>query len=160
MRILISIVIVLLLVGLLVMEGMKAWNRIIFKFNFKGIDLATINLDSLAATGQTSGRLLLGITITNNNPFAIPFDKMKVWLYYDNTLIAESSGNLYAQSYSLAPNGGQVDVTDYVNVHLNSASAKLVKEAVSKQNPKVNYTVKINVFGIALTYSDYFSATI
>ena len=160
MKILIAILIVLLLAGLAVLEGIKAWNRIVFKFAFKGIDLSTINFESLAATGQTSGRLLLGINITNNNPFAIPFDKMKVWLYYDNTLIAESSGYLYAQSYNLAKNGGTVDVTDYVNVHINSASAKLVRAAVSKQNPKVNYTVKINVFGIALTYEDFFLASI
>lgn len=154
------LIIIVAILALAAVWGMTAWNRINFKFSFRGIDLSTIDLASLTASGQTSGKLLLGVTIKNDNPFAISFDKMKVWLYYDNTIIAESSGNLYAQSFNLKANGGTVDVTDYVNVHINTATAKLIKDTVSKQNPKVNYTVKINVWGISLTYSDYFIASI
>lgn len=84
---------------------------------------------------------------------------MKVWLNYDNTLIAESSGNLYAQEFRL-PANGFIDVTDYVNVYLNQAVAKLAKEVGLGNKPKVNYTVKINVFRVSITYNDYFLAEI
>lgn len=154
------LVIVIGIIVLAVVEAMKVWNKIVFKLSFRGIDLSTLDLASLTASGQTSGKLLLGLNIINNSRFSIPFDKMKVWLYYDNTLIAESSGNLYAQSYNLKANGGTIDVTDYVDVHINSASGKLIKDAVSQKNTKVNYTVKITVFGIPLTYSDYFVVVI
>lgn len=151
--------VLVVLIAVAVSYAIKTWNRIVFTFAFKGIDLSTLNIQSLLASGQTSARLLLGVNIKNRNDFSIPFDKMKVWLYYENTLIAESSGNLYAQSFRI-PANGEIDVTDYVNVYINQASGKLVKEAVAKKDPKVNYTVKITIFGLRLTYSDYFEAKI
>lgn len=159
MRILATIVILVVLIAISVAYAIKTWNRIVFTFAFKGIDLSTINIQALLASGQTNARLLLGVNIKNMNGFSIPFDKMKVWLNYDGVLIAESSGYLYAQSFNL-PANGEIDVTDYVNVYINQASGKLVKEAVAKNNPKVNYTVKITVFGLRLTYSDFFEAKI
>lgn len=168
-----TLIIVTIVVGILILAaiwGMKAWDKILFKLSFKGIDLSTIDLASLASLGQTSGKLLLGIKITNNNSFDIPFDKMKVLLYYDGTLIAETSGYLSAQSFKSLSGSDKIlnvgsgvtvnEVTDYVNVHINSASAKLIKDAISKQSPKVNYTVQLSVFNVPLTYSDYFIASI
>lgn len=170
MKTLITLAIVVGILIIAIIWGMKAWNKILFKLSFEGIDLSTIDLASLASFGQTSGKLLLGIQITNNNPFDIPFDKMKTFLYYDGTLIAESSGNLSAQSFKSLASSDKIlnvgngvivkEVTDYVNVHINSASAKLIKDTVAKQNPKVNYTVQLSVFGVPLTYSDYFIASI
>lgn len=170
MKTFITIVIVAGIIILLAIWGIKAWNKILFKLSFRGIDLSTIDLSSLTSLGQTSGKLLLGIKITNNNPFDIPFDKMKTLLYYDGTLIAETSGNLSAQSFKSLAGGDKIlnvgsgitvnEITDYVNVHINSASAKLVKDALSNQSPKVNYTVQLSVFGVPLTYSDYFIASI
>lgn len=154
----IAVIIIAILV-IVAVYILKVWNNIVFKFAFKGVDLSTLDLGSLAASGQTSGKLLLGLNIENHNSFSIPFDKMKVWLYYDNTLIAESSGYLYARSFKL-PANGKIDVTDYVSVYINSASGKLLKEVASKNDPKVYYKVKITIFGLQLTYEDYFVATI
>lgn len=159
MRIFAVIVILVVLIALGVAYATKAWNKIVFKFSFKGLDFNTINFPALLATGQTEAKVLLGMNIKNDNPFSIPFSKMKVWLYYDNTLIAESSGLLYAKSFVLPANGGSIDVDDYVNVYINQASGKLGKEVVAKSNPKVNYTVKLNIFGIKLTYTDFFVAS-
>lgn len=158
-RILAVIVVLVVLLALAGAYAVRAWNRIVFKFAFKGLDFNTINFQSLLATGQTTAKLLLGMNIRNDNPFAIPFDKMKVWLYYDNVLIAESSGILYAKSFVLPANGGVVDVDDYVNVYINQASGKLGKEVVAKSNPKINYTVKVTIFRIRLTYTDFFVAS-
>lgn len=159
MRILAVIVVLVVLVAVGTAYAMRVWNKIVFKFAFKGLDLTTIDIQTLISSGQTNARLLLGVNIKNDNNFSIPFDKMKVWLNYEGTLVAESSGILYAQSFNV-PAGGSIDVTDYVNVYVNQASAKLVKLTVSKQNPKVEYTVKISIFGLRLTYTDYFIATI
>ena len=155
-----SIVILVVLLAVGGAYAVRAWNRIVFKFAFKGLDFSTINFQSLVATGQTSAKLLLVVNIRNDNPFSIPFNKMKIWLNYENTLIAESSGILYAKSFVLPPNGGVVDVDDYVNVYLNKASGNLLNEVRKKSNPKVEYTVKISVFRIKLTYTDFFVATV
>lgn len=158
-RVLAVIVILVVLLALAGAYAVKSWNRIVFKFAFKGLDFSTINFQSLLATGQTSAKLLLGVNIRNDNPFAIPFDKMKIWLNYENTLIAESSGLLYAKSFVLPANGGTVDVDDYVNVYINKASGNLLAEVAKKSNPKVEYTVKISIFKIRLTYTDFFIAS-
>lgn len=156
MRIFAVIVVLVVLLALGGAYAARAWNRIVFKFAFKGFDFSTINFQSLVATGQTSAKLLLGVNIRNDNPFAIPFDKMKVWLNYEGVLIAESSGLLYAKSFLLPKNGGIVDVDDYVNVYINKASGNLLSEVAKKSNPKVEYTVKISIFNIRLTYTDFF----
>lgn len=151
-----------IIVGIIVLAViwvMIIWNRVIFSLSFKGIDLSAFDINSLLGSGQTEAKLLLNVNIQNKNGFAIPFKEMKAWLYYDNTLIAETSGYLYAQSFNIAGNG-HVDVSDYVNVHVNSASANLVKSAVLKQNPSVNYTVKVSVFRVPLTYSASFNASV
>lgn len=158
-RVLAVIVVLVVLLALAGAYAVRAWNRIVFKFAFKGLDFSTINFQSLLATGQTTAKILLGMNIRNDNPFSIPFSKMKVWLYYENVLIAESSGMLYAQSFVLPANGGVVDVDDYVNVYVNQASGRLGKEVVAKNNPRVDYTVKVTILGIRLTYTDFFIAS-
>lgn len=146
------IVVILVLAGI---WGMTAWNKIIFTFSFRGIDLSQLSFDSLTSSGETSTKLILNLGIKNNNSFSIPFKNMKVWMYYDKTVIAETSSDLASKTF-LIPANGKIDITDAVNIHFNSASIKLLKEAALKKGPKVDYTVKVNVFGIALTYSDYF----
>lgn len=150
--------IIAIIVGILVLAaiwGMTAWNKIVFTFSFKGVDLSQLDMTSLAGIGQTSTKLILNLNVKNNNGFSIPFKDMKVWMSYDKTVIAETSSELAAKTF-LIPAHGHIDVTDAVNVHLNSASITLIKQAALKKNPRVDYTVKVNVFGVSLTYTDWF----
>lgn len=154
-----AVEIIAIILVILILAGVWIWSKIVFTLGFKGIDLSSFDINSLLGTGQTESKLLLNVNIKNGSPVSIPFNKMQASLYYDNTLIAESSGNLYAQSFNL-PAYGSKDISDYVNVHINPASIDLIKSAVLKQNPNVNYTVKVNVFGIPLTYSSSFNASV
>lgn len=149
------IAIIVGIIALAVIWGMTAWNKIIFTFSFKGVDLSQFNLSSLTGLGQTSAKLTLNLNIKNNNGFAIPLKNVKVWMSYENTVIAETSSDLATKTF-LIPAHGQIGVPDEVNVHLNQASINLLKQAAMKKNPRVDYTVKVNVFGISLTYTDYF----
>lgn len=153
-----TIGILAIIVGILVLAGiwgMTAWNRIIFTFGFRGVDLSQFDINALTGTGQTSTKLVLNLNVKNNNSFSIPFKDMKVWMSYGSTVVAETSQDLSSRTF-LIPAHGYIDVTDAVNIHINSASIALVKEAALKRNPRVDYTVKVKVFGVALTYSDWF----
>lgn len=155
MRTLVILAVVLGIAVIAVVHAMRIWNRIVFTFSFRGVDLSQFSFESLTSFGSTSANLILSLNIRNNNSFSIPVKDMKVVMYYNGTVVAETSNELAEKKFEIPANGSK-DITDKVNVHLNSASIRLLKEAIAKKSPKVNYTVKVKVFGIGLTYSDYF----
>ena len=156
MRSLGMLVIVILVVAIVlaIAYGIRAWDKVVFKVNLTGVDLSQFNLTSLIATGQTEVKLIMNLTVKNDNSFAIPFKNMKGVLYYDKVVIGETSSDLAARSFRI-PAHGTENIPDAVTIYLNQTGLRLIKEAVSKNNPRVDYIFKVNVFGVQLTYSDY-----
>lgn len=148
----IAAIVLLLVLGYLYIK--KIWGKISFVFTFKGIDLGNIDLTNLTGT---NAKIRVGLKVMNDNNFAIPFRKVRAWMYYENTLIAQTSEDLSAKTFEV-PANGVIEVEDSVNTYINSASLRLIKEIVNKTNPAISYKIKINVFGIPFSYSDYFLA--
>lgn len=148
----IAAIVLLLVLGYLYVK--KIWDKISFVLSFKGIDLGNIDLSNLTGT---NAKIRVGLKVMNNNNFAIPFRKVRAWMYYDNTLIAQTSEDLSSKTFEV-PANGVIEVDDSVNTYINNASLKLIKEIVAKTNPAINYKIKINVFGIPFSYSDSFNA--
>lgn len=151
----ILIIVLLLVLGYLYMKSV--WNKISFVIAFKGIDFGTINISDLDNIGQTNTKIRLGLKVSNGNNFSIPFTNLRAWLYYDNTLIAQTTEELASRTFR-SPANGIIEVEDLVNVYLNPSSIQLIKEIANKTNPAISYSVKLNVFGIPFSHSDYFKA--
>lgn len=182
----ILIIVILLVAGYLYMKSV--WNKISFVIAFKGIDFGAINISDLDNIGQTNTKIRLGLKVSNGNNFSIPFTNLRAWLYYDNTLIAQTTEELAFKKYTVLANSNKIidesiakgptgmpcsfgngtynengnceltEITDLVNVYLNPSSVQLIKEIANKTNPAISYSVKLNVFGIPFSHSDYFKA--
>lgn len=150
-------VLVLIVIGLILAiayyESMKIWDRIKFGFSFKGVDLGSIDLSNIG-TSASNIKFTVGAKITNDNNFSIPFRNLKTWLYYNNTLIGQTSGDLASQSFT-APAHGNVEIVDTVDAYFNSAAVDLAKNIAN--HPSINYTLRMTIFGIPFSYSDSFT---
>lgn len=130
---------------------MKIWNAINFDFKF---NIASVDLTSLVGGGTITVPVV--VTITNENGFSIPLKNVKAWIYYENTLIAQTSEALTAFSYTVPAHGNLPIIDPSVNLFVNSASLDLVRNIGN--HPLVNYTISMTVFGISFSYSDTFTA--
>jgi len=156
MRILSTIILVILILVLIYIQSRLIVDRVKFKFSFRGVNLASLNLSNFINIGQTSVNTSLGLNIKNENNFSIRFSNLKTWLYYDGNLVAETSEDLLSKSF-IIPSKGQLDVVDNVNMYVNLTSTKLIQQVLSHRSPTVEYTVNVNIYGIPFTFKNNFN---
>lgn len=159
MRTFLIIAAVVLIIVLAYLYVRKLWEKVHFVFSFKGVDIGTIDLSNLNSLTQNNAKLKVGLKVMNDNNFSIPFRNVRAWMYYNNTLIAQTTPELASRTFEV-PANGVIEVEDSVNAYINSSSLNLIKEILGKTNPEINYKVKVNVFGIPFSYEDYFNAAI
>lgn len=151
MRTFLIFAIIILIFVLGYFQIIKIWNNVNFKFDF---NIAGSNLTGLADGGTI--KIPVIATITNDNSFSIPFRNVKAWIYYNNTLIAQTSDDISNFSFT-APAHGSIPVIDpSANLFVNSASIALL--GAYSSHPPINYTISLTVFGIPFSYSDTFTA--
>lgn len=133
--------------------GKSAWEKISFSaprlqaINFQGITLT--DLANIALLSQTKTITVgLSMDINNQNNFSIPFSSMNVKLFYDNTLIAQTSDTLLNSQQ--VPANGTLKISDQVNVILNNAGAALLIEKIKGRAVTIIYEINMKVFGIPL----------
>ena len=134
----------------------RTWKKINFKLSVKNIDFGGITIQDIAAIallGQTKDRkITLGADITNDNNFSIPFRILKAKLLYEGTLIGETSEELAKQKFEV-PANQTLSISDTVNVILSKDSVKLLTQGVSKQQPVIDYVIKIKLLKIPFPFT-------
>lgn len=131
-------------------------DKITFKSAFKGVDLGGATLASLLAGNVSNVKVTLSATITNANGFSIPFNNLKSSLFFEGTLVADTTGALAQQRFTV-PANGTLEVTDTVNVYINSASIKLLSQGVQNTHPEVAYTVSLSIYSIPVNFDGKFN---
>lgn len=129
----------------------KVWDRITFSEpRVEALDLQGLSLQDLANiafTGTTKEvTAILGMDIKNENNFSIPFSNLRAQLFYQDTLIAETTDT---RSYNVPANGG-LAFSNPVKIILNNAGGQLLIAKATGGNPIIDYVIKANVFGIPL----------
>lgn len=153
MRTFLVLIVIALVLVIVYFWAMKIWDNIKFDFSFKGIDLGNIDLSNIG-TSASNIKLTVGAKITNDNGFSIPFRNLKTWLYYENTLIGQTSGDLASKSFNVLAHGN-IEITDTVDAYLNSSAINLAKNLAN--HPSINYTLRMTIFWIPFSYSDSFT---
>lgn len=149
------IAIIVLIFLLIYIQSKMIYNRIKFEFGFRGADLSGLDIQSVLLGGQTEATVKMSAKVINKNNFAISFSDLRAWLYFEGTMIAQTSDELAKNKVTVQPNSA-AEITDDVRIFLNQQSVKLLKQAALGQSPKIDYTVKMKVWGIPVSFSDYF----
>lgn len=147
------------------------WEKLKLEVRFKGVDVG--NLQAILAENFSGNmKMNLGLTVKNDNGFAIKFKNLRAFMYYENTLIAQTSEELAHKKFNVVANSDQIqeldaygnmihettEVTDSVNAYLNKSTFNLVNNLQNK--PQIQYKVKITIFWIPFSYSDYVTVNI
>lgn len=149
------IAIVILVIVLIYIRLKMIYNRITFEFGFRGADISNLDINKLLSGGQTDATIKMSARIVNRNNFDITFSDLQAWLSYEGLVIAQTSEDLSKQKITV-PKNSAMDVVDNVRILLNKSSVKLLKELATGGSPKVQYTVKLRIFGISVSWNDYF----
>lgn len=149
---------ILVLLGILAyIWALTAFEKIKFKFKFRGISFESINLEDLLFQGQAVIRVLVDAEITNYNNFAITFSDVFLWFYHNNQLIAKTASNGNKNLQKVRVSGNSVtDVTEELDFYINPRTVSIAKDIRDKKHVKIDYTVKIKVFGIPYIYHGFF----
>lgn len=144
MRILLTIIIILVLIGAIAyMWAKRTFDKITFlpptlSESLKGLTMATIS-------GQTIS-LPLTFHIKNESNSSIPFGITSASLSYNGNLIAETTDN---SSYFL-PANSILSVTKLVNFTLNDDAKALLALKIQGGHPVIEYEIHASIFGIPL----------
>jgi len=149
------IAIIVLIFVLIYVQGKMIYNRIFFEFGFRGADLSGLDIQGLLIGGTTDATIKMSAKVVNKNNFSISFSDLHAWLYFENVLIAQTSDALAKNKVTVQPNSS-AEIVDNVRIFLNKQSLSLLKQAALKQSPKIQYTVKLKIWGIPISFSDYF----
>lgn len=157
MKTFLIIVLIVLVLAVIAVQVKMIWDNIKFEFGFKGIDVLNIDLSAISAGTGGNVSVPIRAKVTNDNGFDIPFSGLKVWFYYENTLIVQTSDDLASKSFN-APKHGHIDLVDPVNIYFNNAAFSFLRNLGNK--PEVRYKVQMRIFGIPFSYADSFNASI
>lgn len=150
-----TVIIVAIVVFIYILLNLIA-SRIGFNFSLRDIDFSTLNLSDLLNQGQTKLGISANTIVTNLNPFNINFSFLEVWICHNNILIAKSSRVLEGK-INISGSG----VTSFplpLDLYINAESIKVAALLKLKQTVKIDYTVKLNLFGISVPkYSDNYT---
>lgn len=147
--------IIVLILLIIYIWGKMIYNRIKFEFGFRGADLSGLDIQGLLTGGQTEATIKMSAKVVNRNNFAISFSELRAWLYYDGVMMAQTSDELAKNKVTVQANSA-AEITDDVRIFLNKQTIDLLKQVVTKQSPKVQYTVKLKIWGIPVSFTDYF----
>jgi len=134
--------------------------RISFQVSFKNLDLSGLSLNTLFNGGTSSIQVQINALITNMNNFNITMGNFHLYVYYQNTLIAQTSSTDTTLSKVIFPANGVADVQPNVDVYINSALLQAVSDLASNGTASFAYTASFLVYGfIPYTYKDTFNYT-
>ena len=157
------ILMIVILIGIIwgVTQYLK-WKEIWDKIHFskpipKSLDLKGLNLSDLLnlSLGGTpkSVDATLEMFITNESETEIEFNNLKVELFYQGSILTETSDELYAKTYILpaktSNSPGILTITDKVSIQLQQ-SAQFLREKILGGHPIVDYTVDLSVNGVPI----------
>lgn len=145
------IVIVAIVVFIYIFLNLSA-SRIGFNFSLNKVDFSSFNLEDFV-NNNAFIKIDVNTLVTNLNPFNINFSFLEVWICHNNILIAKSSKVLEGK-IGISSNS----ITNFVlplDLYINSESIKVASLLKLKQPVEIQYTVKLNLFGISIPkYSD------
>lgn len=137
-------------IALVAWRSKKIWDKIAFNIYLQSVDLAGLGLSDIPTIlqgGEKNIMIMLGADIKNENNFSIPFSRLKVELFYEGNLIAES-----AEVSGVVPANGTLSISAPAKIILNLASTKLLTEGLLKNKPTLEYSVGLNIFGIPIPF--------
>lgn len=136
--------------------GKSVWEKITFgNPRVLGLDFNDLTLQdiaNIALTGQPREiNALVTMDINNQNNFPIPFSSLKVQLFYNGDLIAETS-DAFTQNQSL-PANGTLYATDNVKILLSGTSAQMAQDKIKNGKITLQGRTIVKIFGIPLPKS-------
>lgn len=140
------IVIVEIVVFIYILLNLIA-SRIAFNFSLNQVDFSSFNLTDFKSNNAHI-QLKVNTLVTNLNPFNINFSFLEVFICHNNILIAQSSKVLEGK-ISIPGNS----ITNFVlplNLYVNAESIKVAALLKLKQRVKIDYTIKLKLFGIPI----------
>lgn len=140
--------------------GKSIWDNIKIKPYFVSADLKGLNLqdvqDVLAGQERTIDSVL-GMEIKNDSDSNITFSGLKAKLYYQGTLLAETSDALADKKFTATAHNlnAPLNVTDSVTLRFNDKSVQLLADKVTAQltggkKPEIDYTIELSIYGIPI----------
>ena len=101
--------------------------------------------------GDNSLKTIISIKVSNNNNFTIPISNLKVEIYKNNELIAQSLDIEDNKARVKIPSEGGVTFSHKGEIYLVDQIVNIIKEGIS-----FDYTVKMKVFAIPISFTDTF----
>ena len=135
------------------------WDNLKFNIYFKSVDLSGLTLADVEKIlgGETKViNTTLGADIENKNPFSISFSRLKVKMFYEEELIAETSEKIASTKYTI-PAKGKLSIEDTADIILNPSSVNLIAQGLTNRKPSIDYTVDLRVWGIPLSIKNDFA---
>jgi len=151
-RVIAIVLLVFLIIALLVWYAVTVWDKLKFNIYFKSVDLSGLSLSDLEKIlgGETKViNTTIGADIENKNPFSISFSRLKVKMFYEKELIAETSAKTESTKYTV-PANGKLSIEDTANIILNPTSVNLIAQGFTNQKPSIDYTVDLRIWGIPI----------
>lgn len=136
--------------------GKNIWQRLKFKPYFVSADLSGLSvsdIQSIFSGGQRVLTATLGLIAINDSGTSVSFSGLKAKLFYDNTLLAETSDSLKEQKHTATAHNmdNPLKVEDPVNIILSQAVVKLATDKLAGRNPQIEYTIALNIYGVPIT---------
>lgn len=132
------------------------WNKIkitpyFVSADFKGLNLKDVQ-DILVSGDEKTIDAVLGMEIKNDSGTDITFSGLKAKLYYNGTLLSETSSQLANQKFIAKAHNidAPLQVTDAITVRLNQTGAQLLVEKLSGSKPKIDYTIELSIYNIPI----------
>ncbi len=153
MRVII-VILVIVLIGYIAYRYIKrGWQNVKFRVYFKSADLSGITLQDLISgvlvgTAKTIP-VVIGDDIQNDNNYDITFSGLKAKLSYNGVVFVETSSNLESKEFTLKANS-ELSISDSTTFTLNKASLSLLKDKLSGGSPRIDFAVKVRVYGISI----------
>lgn len=132
----------------------NTWDKITFtpyfvSADFKGLTLQDAQ-DILLSGKQKTINAVFGMEVKNDSNTAISFSGLKAKLYYNGTLLGQTSDIIAGKKYTAEAHNvdNPLQVTDSVTVTLSQATAQLLIDKILGKKPKIDYEIQLTIFGI------------
>lgn len=133
-------------------------SKINFSPNFKSLNISSISLPDLLKLNSTTD-LQVELSVSNDNNFSITFSNLKVWIYYKNSLIAQSlqlPDDKNKKMYLMANSSNQFNQIIRLELTRPTLDLYAAMKSGDSNNSTIQYIVSISIFGIPLKFNgDY-----
>ena len=120
-------------------------------------DLTSLNLANLIGSGQSTTQININGTVTNKNNISFGVTNLQALIYYNGTLIAQTSDNLKNTPLNIQGNGAVTNFSDTITIFMNPQTIQILQSVLSKNAVVLNYTLKFSLYGIPLSYSSTYT---